>query len=246
MTNPLATALIDAHRTGPLIPTATTALPATLDEVYEIQDAVALATGIAGGFKVGRPDPLARPTYAPIRQEWIWRDGDIIPAELSRLYGVELEVGFILKADPPAPDDAAFESKLRACLAMAPMLEIVESRLDDHVGAAQFLKLADNSASGGLVIGPEIENWQDCPRISPSIRLEIGGQIIAEGASLVPGGDAFDTVAAFARIVGSHCGGLKADHAIITGSLQGLFYGKRGANIVGTIDGIGRVTAEFA
>ena len=217
MTDRLTNALIEARRTGSLIKTADTPPPETLEEVYRVQAAVAKATGAAGGFKVGRPGPPTTPTYAPIRKDWIWRNGDTIPKELSRLCGVELEIGFVLKADPPTLDDPAFEAKLRACLAMAPMLEIVESRLDDHVGAPQFLKLADCSANGGLVIGPEIKGWQDCPRVTPSMRLEIGGVVAAEGASAVPGGDAFDTVAAFARVIGNHCGGLKAGDALITG-----------------------------
>ena len=246
MTDRLTNALIEARRTGSLIKTADTPPPETLEEVYRVQAAVAKATGAAGGFKVGRPGPPTTPTYAPIRKDWIWRNGDTIPKELSRLCGVELEIGFVLKADPPTPDDPAFEAKLRACLVMAPMLEIVESRLDDHVGAPQFLKLADCSANGGLVIGPEIKDWQDCPRVTPSMRLEIGGVVAAEGASAVPGGDAFDTVAAFARVIGNHCGGLKAGDALITGSLEGLFYGKPGDAIVGTIDGVGTVSAQLA
>ena len=204
------------------------------------------ATGAAGGFKVGRPGPPAIPAYAPIRKDWIWRNGDTVPKELLRLCGVELDIGFVLKTDPPAPDDSAFENKLRACLVMAPMLEIVESRLDDHVGAPQFLKLADCSANGGLVVGPEIKDWQDCPRVTPSMRLEIGGVVAAEGSSAVPGGDAFDTIVAFARVIGDHCDGLKAGDALITGSLEGLFYGKPGDAIVGKIEDVATVLAQFA
>ncbi len=246
MTDRLATALIEARRTGNLIKTAEMPPPETLEQVYRVQAAVVKATGAAGGFKVGRPGPPAIPTYAPIRKDWIWRNGYTVPKELSRLCGVELEIGFVLKADPPAPDDPAFEAKLRACLVMAPMLEIVESRLDDHVGAPQFLKLADCLANGGLVIGPEIKDWQDCPRVTPTMRLEIGGMVAAEGLSAVPGGDAFDTIVAFARVIGNHCGGLKVGDALITGSLEGLFYGKPGDAILGTIEGVGKVSAQFA
>lgn len=245
MTPQLADTLIEARRTGVLLSTANTTPPETLEEVYAIQAAVAAATGAGGGFKVGRAGPPDIPTYAPIRKDWIWQDGATIPANLSRLCGVELELGFVLKQTPPAPDDPAFEAKLRACLTMAPMLEIVESRLDDHVGAPQFLKLADCSANGGLVIGPEITDWQDCPRAHPTIRLEIDGEIAAEGRSAVPGGDAFDTVAAFARAVGNHCDRLKTGDAIITGSLEGLFYGKPGDVISGFIEDVGSVGAKF-
>ncbi len=70
--------------------------------------------------------------------------------------------------------------------------------------------------------------------------------VAAEGASAVPGGDAFDTVAAFALVIVNHCGGLKAGDALITGALEGLFYGKRGDAIHGAIDGVGTVSAQFA
>jgi 2-keto-4-pentenoate hydratase len=210
MTPQLADTLIEARRTGVLLSTANTTPPETLEEVYAIQAAVAAATGAGGGFKVGRAGPPDIPTYAPIRKDWIWQDGATIPANLSRLCGVELELGFVLKQTPPAPDDPAFEAKLRACLTMAPMLEIV-----------------------------------DCPRAHPTIRLEIDGEIAAEGRSAVPGGDAFDTVAAFARAVGNHCDRLKTGDAIITGSLEGLFYGKPGDVISGFIEDVGSVGAKF-
>lgn len=245
MTTQLAKALIEARRSGALIKTAETTAPETLEDVYRVQAAVAAATGATGAFKIGRPGPPAIPTYAPIRKDWIWQDGATIPPHLLRLCGVELEVGFVLKEDPPALDDPAFDAKLRASVVMAPMLEIVESRLDDHVDVPQYLKLADSLANGGLIIGQEIKDWQDCPRVTPSMRLEIGGAVVAEAASTVPGGDAFDTLAAFARVIGNHCGGLKAGHAVITGSLEGLFYGKLGDAIDGVINGIGKVSGRF-
>ncbi len=112
MTDRLTNALIEARGTGCLNNTADTPPPETLEEVYRVQATVAKATGAAGGFKVGRPGLSTTPTYSPIRKDRIWQNGDTVPKELSRLCGVELEIGFVLKADPPTPDDPAFEDKL--------------------------------------------------------------------------------------------------------------------------------------
>ena len=78
MTDRLATALIEARRTGSLIKTADTPPPETLEQVYRVQAAVAKATGAAGGFKVGRaratrdPDLCADPQRLDLAE---WRHG---------------------------------------------------------------------------------------------------------------------------------------------------------------------------
>lgn len=241
----LADALIAARRSGPLLPTATTTPPKDMAAVYRIQSAIAAATGGPGGFKAGAPAADAPATFAPIPAHLIRQSGAVLPAAESRLCGVELEVGFLLQAAPPAPDDPAFDKAFTENLAMVAAIEIVESCLDDHVGAPPLLKLADSLANGGLVLGTPVQHWSGIERDRPTARFVIGGNVVWDGPAQVPGGDALATVLHFARAVGGHCGGLKPGDAIITGALTGLLYAEPGDAVRGEIDGLGAVSARF-
>lgn len=241
----LAEALLAARRSGSQIPVSETRPPESLESAYRIQAAIYAATGAAGGFKAGRPDGDAVPTYAPILAALERPDGGEVPAEACRLRGVELEVGLVLTAPPPAPTDPEFEAKLRRSLAVIPAIEIVESRLDDHIGADPLLKLADSSANYGLVRGPAVRDWSGLDLAERNARLKIGDKVVWDGPARVPGGDAFLTVAALARALGDHCGGLKEGHAIITGALTGLLYAEPGDAVVGEIEGVGSVSVAY-
>lgn len=243
MDRALADALIAARNGGPLIETSKTPPP---DDWAAVQTVVMPMTGPAGAFKAGAADTVAATTFAPIPANAVRPNGALIPAAGSRLYGVELEIGFTLLVEPPAPDDPDFDAVLAARLAMVPAIEIVETRLDDHMNAHPLLKLADCSANAGLVVGSPLSDWRSVALDKPNARFTIGDAVVWDGPSQVPGGDAFVTVARFVKAVGQHCGGLKPGHTIITGALTGLLYAKAGDAVVGQIDGLGTVEAKFA
>jgi len=242
MDRALADALIAARNGGALIETLMTPPP---DDWAAVQAAVMPMTGPAGGFKAGAAETVEATTFAPIPASAIRASGSIIPAGGSRLYGVELEIGFTLLAEPPALDAPDFDTALAARLAMVPAIEIVESRLDDHINAHPLLKLADCSANQGLVVGAPLSDWSGVALDRPTAKFTIGGSVVWDGPGNVPGGDAFLTVARFVKAVGQHSGGLKPGHTIITGALTGLLYAKAGDTVTGQIDGLGTVETTF-
>ncbi len=243
----LARALARAWDGGPLVAGPE---PADLAEALAVQaETVALlgpCFGGVGGWKTGRTDRDADPIMAPVLAARLRRS----PARFSRaealLRGVELEIAFRLEDEPPPPDAPDFEATLRRIVSVSPAIEVVDARVRVGAEAQPLLKLADLQTNAGLVTGPARRDWADLPLDAMSLRWEIAGDVAAEGRAPTPGGDAFATFCAFARLVGGHCGGLRAGQVVTTGSLTGLLWAPPGATARGEIAGLGAVSVTFA
>lgn len=238
--------LLGAYTTGTPVEPLADATPTDRAEVYAIQAEVMARLGAVGAFKIGRKSVDETPFFAPIRAATILPSGAGIASAESRLRGVELEVAFRFETDPPAPDAPGFEDALRAAVVALPAIEIVEARLKDPDAVDPLWKLADNQANGAVVVGEPVENWQALDLAERTVRLDIGGATVHEGARPAPGGDPFASLAAFVKAVGDHCGGLHAGQVVICGSLTGCDYAKAGDRVAGEIGGLGRVETRFA
>ncbi|MCP3056692.1 hypothetical protein [Aurantimonas marianensis] len=237
--------LIGARNGGPKLSTGEMAdAVASACDAYAIQRRVAQAVGPVGGFKTGRR-PGENPIMAPIFQKDVWRSPAIVSgADFDRI-GIELEVGFLVNTPLPDPESADFECRARACVSAVAALEIVDTRLTDIETAPPLLRLADNQLNGAVVIAAPRADWQALDLGTVSARLNLGSQTVLDGSADVPGGDAFATFCALARMIGAHCGGLKSGQIVITGSLNGMPFIERGTPVRGWIDGLGEVAADF-
>lgn len=241
----LAEGLIAARNGGPRLSTGDVAgAVASVSDAYAIQRRVAETIGGIGAFKTGRR-PGQDQILAPIFQKDTRGSPAIFTsAEIDRI-GVELEVGFLV--DRPLPDagDTDFERRARDCVSAVAALEIVDTRLSDIESAPPLLRLADNQLNGGLVVGAPRRDWQEMDLATVRARLSLGTEIVLDGSADVPGGDAFATFCAMARMIGPHCGGLRPGQVVITGSLNGMPFIERGTTVRGWIDGLGEVAANF-
>ncbi|WP_297769290.1 2-keto-4-pentenoate hydratase [uncultured Roseovarius sp.] len=193
----------------------------TRDRVLLVQEAVAQALGPVAGFKVACP-PDAQIVIAPIMGRDIYQSPADISVSENEEVGVELEYAFRLIAPLPDPNMADFETQLRDAVELLPVFELVQSRLADPRGAGATLKMLDNQLNGAVVLGEAVRDWQDIDVTRADARLVVGEETLLDGTARVPGGDAFATLSALARAIGTHCGGLQPGHVVITGSLNGL------------------------
>jgi 2-keto-4-pentenoate hydratase len=231
------------HKGGPKL-TAADLTGAITDEAaaYRIQRAVTGSLGAVGGFKTGRASPDAPSIMAPILAERIRYS----PAQYSRdemdLVGIELEVAFHVDRELPDPADPGFADEARQCISPAAVIEMVDTRLADHENADPLWKLADNQINAGLVFSDPIAQWADLDLTHVAAKLQVADQIVFDGTSAVPGGNAFGVFCAFARLVGEHCGGLRPGQWVTTGSVTaGLRFIGHGEPVIGTIKGLGEV-----
>ena len=242
----LADKLLKARASGgPIAGETPESGPGSIPEAYAVQRLVAGALGAVGGFKTGRQAPGATPVFAPIAAGMVRSSPARFRAGEFNLIGIELEVAFLVHRALPDADDPRFAELARQCVLPLAAIEIVDSRLADHDSAGALWKLADNQVNGGFVHGAPVSDWHGIDLATPHARLEIGGETVADGPARVPGGDAFDVFCAFARLVGSHCGGLVPGQYVTTGTLTPMRVIVGGQKVSGHVAGLGSVTAEF-
>ncbi|QDL94419.1 2-keto-4-pentenoate hydratase (plasmid) [Paroceanicella profunda] len=241
----LADRLIAARRDGTrLAPESFGASPASRDEALAVQTRVLSVFGPAGGFKTGRQEGQP-PMIAPILASEIQASPAVLAPTASGRLAIELELGFLVTAPLPAADDPELEEKARACVALIPVLEIVDTRLTDHEPAGPLLRLADNQLNGGLVTGTPLADWQDFDFDAIRARLDLGDETVLDGPAEVPGGDAWATFCALVRGIGSHCGGLREGQIVITGSFNGMPFIRPGTAVRAHVEGLGDLSADY-
>jgi 2-keto-4-pentenoate hydratase len=217
--------------------------PLIAEEAYDIQSIMARRFGPVGAFKVARK-PGQPAIMAPIYAKDIHSSPASIHYDNETRIGIELEVGFRILANLPAPDESGYLKKLRARVALVPAIEIVTTRIANLDLASPMLRLADNQLNGGLIVGEEVHDWQEMLLTSVNGWLTTGTHQLTDGPVSVPGGDAFENFRTLVEMVGIHCGGLQPGHVVITGSLNGLPYLHETMSVNGGIEGIGRVSVN--
>lgn len=248
----LAERLIAARRSHEVVE-VTDCMPQSAAEAYAVQALVANAFGPVGAFKTARKQD-SQQTLAPIFTADIACGSATFSALRGDLLAVELELGFRLSADPPAPDAPDFAERLRTILEPVAALEIVGSRISGPAAQDALAKLADNQHGAGLVISAgargdiatKYGNAGSALRAQLRAHLRVGDDVVIDGSAEVPGGDGFATVCAMARRLGSHCGGLRSGQVVITGSLHPMVPVLPGTEICGRLDGLGEVRALIA
>lgn len=241
----LAAALIRSRQGGPKTDLSfDRSAPVTAAQAYQVQQALARRFGPAGAFKVACK-PGQPVIMAPIYAADIRPSGQSFPAPEGEPIGIELEIGFKILRPLPQPGTADYRQRLRDCVALVPVIEVVLTRLADAEAASPMLRLADNQLNGGLVVGPERADWQDLDLSRATATLDFGATRVLDGTVPVPGGDAFENFCKLAEMTGSHCGGLQPGHVAITGSLNGLPYIEAGTAVKGWVEGLGEVSAAF-
>lgn len=240
MNDPLVAQLLAAREGGPkLLSSVGDGL--TRARIFAVQEAVAARLGPVGGFKVARP-PDAPIVIAPIMARDIYQSPAEISVSKGEEVGVELEYAFRLIAPLPDPGLPDFEMQLRDAVELLPIFELVQSRLADPKDAGAAMKMLDNQLNGAVVLGEALRDWQAVDVTRADARLVLGSKTLLNGAARVPGGDAFATLCALARALGTHCGGLQPGHVVITGSLNGLPWVNGPLIAQGEIFGLGTVS----
>lgn len=218
------------------------AAPHCLEDVYAIQRAVCARSKPVGAWKMGRAQGRAAPIFAPIFASDLFESPATIPAGRFRLIGIEAEVAFRLGRDlPHRLGGYSLDDVVDAIDAMLPVIEIVDSRLQDHDNAGPLWKLADNQVNGGLVTGTPITEWRDLDPGRQPVKLWVDGEEAAHSPGINPAGPPLDLVHDLANHVGDHCGGLVAGQVLITGSLTGILFVEPGARVEAVFDNLGTV-----
>jgi 2-oxo-3-hexenedioate decarboxylase len=240
-----ATVVDEAARNAKAIPQLTEMAALTVDDAYAIQ-ALSLARRYARGEKrVGMKMGLtSRAKMAQVGvSEMCWgRLTDAMRVEeggaISRAKFVhpraEPEIAYLLKA--PLAGDVTPAEALAAVAAVAPAIEIIDSRYKDFKFALPDV-VADNSSSSAFVLG----RWSspDTDVSNLGMVLEADGKVVQVGSSAAILGDPIRSLVAAARLVARWGEKLEAGYIVLAGGATAAHPLAPGMHIRVDVEGLG-------
>jgi 2-keto-4-pentenoate hydratase len=219
------------------------AQPATIEDGYEIQDAIALLSPPVGGWKASFEPDGETARVAPVAAEYIFAS----EAEMTGPVRVEVEFAVKLIADLPqnaAPFDRATVDK--AIGSALVVFEILGTRFADRKMVSLHAYLADGNGNDAIVTGEEIADWRALDLAVLDVRLHVNGHEAAQSQAGAPFSQVLELVTALANHAALHLGGLKAGQVIITGARVGPVSIEAGSVAVGSINGQAKVALKIA
>ncbi len=217
--------LLDArHQLRPIADLDPALQPATLEEAYAIQSAMAERFGPIGGWKVGAPGPDAIPMFGPMPLHLGFvRSGETMLGGRSRLRGVEAEIAFLLgKNLPMRKAHYSREEILNATAGVYPVIEILESAFTVPEEASHLAMVADLQMNGGFVYGPACANWREVDLAEESLEVIIDGIVRWSGKGRNTNGPDLLRLVEYVVNEGQYrTGGLQVGQWITTGSWMG-------------------------
>ncbi len=185
----ISTAFLRARESNRVLDDYPGAMPTDLKTAYLIQDAaIAAATDLVGGWKVGRIPPhlvdhygcerLAGPVFTSQIVE-ASAEGAVAMPVLSGFAAAEAEIALRIGTAPVGP--LTLESAREVVDAVRFSIEIASSpfaQINDHGPAVTVSDFGNNY---GLLLGPHIENWREIDLFHVPVSLEIDGDIAGTG-----------------------------------------------------------------
>ena len=243
----LAGIVDDAARTATAIPQFTESMDLTVDAAYAVQ-ALSIARRLERGERrVGMKMGLtSRAKMAQVGvDEMVWgRLTDAMrveeggPVSLSRYVHprVEPEIAFLMKSTLSGAVSPA--EALAAVAAVAPAMEIIDSRYENFKFALADV-VADNSSSSGFILG----SWRS-PDIDVSnlgMVMEVDGRPVQIGSSAAILGDPLRSLVAAARLVARWGERLEAGWIVLAGGATAAHPLAIGTHIRTTVQTLGSV-----
>ncbi len=248
-----ADVLLAAYDDRRTLPPLTSVHPGmTVDDAYAVQLAQVGEWQRAGrrlvGFKVGLTSEAMRaalgvhePDFGHLFADMGAPDGGDLPAERLLQARAEPEIAFVLGRDLPTVGVTAADV-LGATAAVAPALEIIDSRITDwRIALADTV--ADNGSSGMFVLGP---HRPPAGIDLPGLRCELleDGEVVDAGVGAAVMGDPAEAVAWLANELGRRGATLAAGQVVLSGSCTAAHALVPGRRVEARFDGLGSASVR--
>jgi 2-oxo-hept-3-ene-1,7-dioate hydratase len=257
-----AEALFEAERTGTQIGLLSLANPGmTLDDAYAVQAALVARKLAAGrrvmGWKIGLTSramqdalKIETPDSGVLFDDMLFADGGTVPAGRFIQPRIEAEIAFILKA-PLAGSDVTREDVLDATEAVAPSLEILDTRIlraDPETGVARKVTdtIADNAANAGIVLGEQRHDPRAVDMRWAGAILKRDGVVEETGLGAGVLDDPATGIVWLVRRLAQYGQGLAAGDIVLSGSFIRPVEAPPGSRFDADFGAFGRVCLNFA
>jgi 2-oxo-3-hexenedioate decarboxylase len=217
-----------------------------LEDAYRIQKAVVqhrvargnARTGVKMGFtsrskmlQMGLADVI----WGRLTQDMSVEEGASIDFARYVHPRVEPELAFIL--GKPIPINATAPEALACVEAIAPALEIIDSRYVDFKFTLTDV-IADNASSSGYVIGPWCDPRRDFSNLG--LTLNIDGRVVQVGSTAAILGHPLRSLVAAARLSAAAGEPLQAGAVVMAGGATAAEWIKPGNAVSVEIEGLGK------
>jgi 2-keto-4-pentenoate hydratase len=221
-------------------------------DAYAIQlRNIARRAGPVAGHKVGLTSAAMQqmmgvdePDYGHLMADMRLTEDAPVPAGRYCYPRVEIEVAFILGADLPGAD-CGEDDVLAATAAVAPAIELIDSRIADwRIRLADTI--ADNASSAGFVLGQARVDPAGVDLRGIDATLWRGGEVVAQGRSDAVLGNPATAVAWLARTVARFGVRLRAGQVVLPGACDRAVDARAGDEFRAEFTGLGTVSLTFA
>jgi 2-keto-4-pentenoate hydratase len=232
--------------------------PASLDEAYLVQDEVhrrfrEAGWGELGGHKIALTSKAVQELCGvdqPAGGEIFARTIQRSPATLRLAdfmhLGLEFELGVRLGRDLPV-EGAPYtrDSVAPAVAACMPAFELIEDRGADYGDLDAASILTDKCWCGGVVLGPEVSDWQRLDLAATSVELRWNGTVVDQGVTGAVMGHPFEALAWLANLLATRGRAMRAGEVVITGSALKTRFPAAGDEITYRIADLGEATVRI-
>jgi 2-keto-4-pentenoate hydratase len=231
--------------------------PASLAEAYDVQDEVhrlfrAAGWGELAGHKIALTSKpiqelcgVDQPAGGAIFARTVHPSPATVRLADFMHLGLEFELGVRLGRNLPptgAPHTrASVAPHVAACM---PAFELIEDRGADYGDLDAASILTDKCWCGGVVLGPEVADWQRLDLTSAPVELVWNGVAVDQGVTGAAMGHPFEGLAWLANLLASRGRGMKAGEIVITGSALRTRFPEAGDEVTYRIAGLGAATVR--
>ncbi|WP_176595472.1 MULTISPECIES: hypothetical protein [Sphingobium] len=200
------------------------------------------------GYKCYFPFKATQPNlFAPIFN--ILPSGSAITPDVANLHLIEPEILFRAERDlPPREEPYSYEEVASAVVAV-PAFEFLATRFSADFASLLGQKdpqiYADNTLSGGFVVGEADPNWRALDFLKMRIVTTFDGKIVSDETGGHPVKDPFILIFVGVNLLRS-LHGVKKGQLLATLSPTGLLTAEKGVEIVAEFEGFGRVETRYA
>ena len=159
---------------------------------------------------------------------------------------LEFELALRFSRDVPSNDGPFDENSIGDYVgACYPAFELIDDRRADYGKLDAISMLSDNIWCGGVVLGPEITDWQDFDLSSNPVHLTYNSERIQEGNTGAAMGSPMISLAWLANLAASRGWPMREGMIVISGSTFATIPPKPGDHVVYTIEGMGDVEVRL-
>ncbi len=186
---------------------------------------------------------VSEPDFGYILDSMMLPNGAAVPVTAFCAPRVEPEAAFLMRAPLRGPGVTA-EDVMAATEAVAPALEIVDSRIADwRITLADTI--ADNASSGAVVLGEWVPISQAPSLPDSTATLVVNDTTVGTGQGTAVMGDPAAAVAWLANALAQFGTGIEPGQFVMSGSYTTAAFVVAGDAASATISGLGAVTVSF-